>query len=534
MPAAAMADDYYVSQSGAGDCSSASPCSLSTALGQADKVPGTNTVHVLGPMSLTTAGLTVGGSGSIVDLVGSGSGSGGTALSGGASPLVTLESGSSARHLAVQGTATSIGMDPGSSLDDVVASTTSTSNAAVDVSDLIPGTGDTTISHSTLSAPSANNRETLLAAASAAQRIIVSDSTIKGGIGVLEPLPSFIGTEGIHIIRSVLDVDEVGALISTQDASITDSVIHASGPGSTGIALFSAILNAPQVHVLQDTIVGPGDGASVGVGVSVGPPGQLPGSATVTGSIIRGFGTDVKVEPPPLTDFTSGSASATYSDLDSPMNGAGNLAVDPNFVNAAGGDYSLSSGSPVIDAAGTDPANGETDLAGSPRVVDGNGDGVAARDMGAYEYQPPPRPAPPAAPPATPPKPRIATLNLVLPHGTLTVSSKRLVLFPVRCPANVSSVCQVIVTLEAKVKASASRAHAKTKTIKLGKGHATIRPGKLVKVRIRLSRKAFALVMRHKIKRVAAIVNGKDAAGASAKPKRTYRIRYKRPRHHHH
>jgi len=67
---------------------------------------------------------------------------------------------------------------------------------------------------------------------------------------------------------------------------------------------------------------------------------------------------------------------------------------DPEFVG--GGDYHLQSTSPCIDIGNNSyvPAGVTTDLAGSPRIVDGDGDYEdwngqnESVDMGAYEHQP--------------------------------------------------------------------------------------------------------------------------------------------------
>jgi predicted outer membrane repeat protein len=80
--------------------------------------------------------------------------------------------------------------------------------------------------------------------------------------------------------------------------------------------------------------------------------------------------------------------------------GAGSADTDPCFVEPGyfdsndvwvRGDYHLLADSPCIDAGDpnyvTEP--NETDLDGRPRVLDGNEDGIAAIDMGAYEYTPP-------------------------------------------------------------------------------------------------------------------------------------------------
>lgn len=75
--------------------------------------------------------------------------------------------------------------------------------------------------------------------------------------------------------------------------------------------------------------------------------------------------------------------------------GTGNLNADPKFVDGANGNLRLQSGSPCLDRGNsyvdyypTTPGFQllpETDLDGNLRIVDGNGDGTATVDMGAYE-----------------------------------------------------------------------------------------------------------------------------------------------------
>lgn len=64
---------------------------------------------------------------------------------------------------------------------------------------------------------------------------------------------------------------------------------------------------------------------------------------------------------------------------------AGHISCNPEFVNRAGGDYHLTSGSCVIDK-GTRTGAPTSDFDGDPRPVDGDGNGNAAWDMGADEY----------------------------------------------------------------------------------------------------------------------------------------------------
>lgn len=81
---------------------------------------------------------------------------------------------------------------------------------------------------------------------------------------------------------------------------------------------------------------------------------------------------------------------ATYCNIedDTIYPGTGNVLVDPGFVNPSNGDFHLPFGSPCIDV-GSNSAPGipSTDYEGKPRISDGNEDGVAIADMGAFEFR---------------------------------------------------------------------------------------------------------------------------------------------------
>jgi hypothetical protein len=165
------------------------------------------------------------------------------------------------------------------------------------------------------------------------------------------------------------------------DIDIVNSVFwqNAAGDGA-GIYVggcSSALVN----NTVSGNTAGQGGG---GVVYECDP--QLESGNTVTGSVV--WGNDpYEIGYLPLNAVPV----VSYSNIEGGHQGAGNVDLDPMFVDGPGGNLHLQPGSPCIDSANGIEApeldmedNGRTDDPDSPNT----GVGPPWADMGAHEYQP--------------------------------------------------------------------------------------------------------------------------------------------------
>ena len=124
--------------------------------------------------------------------------------------------------------------------------------------------------------------------------------------------------------------------------------------------------------------------AELGGGMYVGKamgPGE--GWLELTNSILWGDAPDeIYVED------GAGLPLVTYSDVQGGYEGDNNIDQEPDFVAPDAGDLHLQPDSPCIDAGDNDaPDLTSYDIDGNPRILDGDGDGLAVVDMGAVEFE---------------------------------------------------------------------------------------------------------------------------------------------------
>jgi hypothetical protein len=166
-----------------------------------------------------------------------------------------------------------------------------------------------------------------------------------------------------------------------------------------GIGLYAsandddASLNANHVTIVNSN----GSNTAVEAKKFGGGAGDV--TVVASNSIFRGFGSGYRAETTIGPGIGLVSLEVSYSNIredGSNTNGSVDLSIanidaDPLLAE----DLSLPAGSPSIDTG--DPAAGGLagDFLGAVRPVDGNDDGVARRDQGAFEYQVPKPPIEP-------------------------------------------------------------------------------------------------------------------------------------------
>ena len=196
----------------------------------------------------------------------------------------------------------------------------------------------------------------------------------------------------------------IGVQVSCGRVALEDSVVYVRGaqPHGTGVDATPsqcAPYTPSGVEVRESTLIGGGPG-STGV-IASSTETQLASAVNVTNSILHGFQHPLDREASAggiaylatdASDYPSqGNVDSNQSGGNGALTETAHTTADPKFVDGGKGNYRLAPASPLIDGGNADglaPGESNLDRAGLPRIVDGNADGIARRDVGAFEFKP--------------------------------------------------------------------------------------------------------------------------------------------------
>ncbi|MEA2445375.1 MAG: hypothetical protein QOJ12_2667 [Thermoleophilales bacterium] len=523
-PQAASAADLYVAPTGSDtQCSVDAPCTLDVATDAANQAPDRDTIHVSGAISRTvSADLTQ----SPIDLVGAQDARIDFALR----TSLNIGRDSSASGLDIHGAFRGVVIEPGGQLRDSTVEALRQEAYAV----LVSGAGEPTrpavINGVSASAP--EGTAVRIQPTSDSQQVQIADSDLRAAAGIEDYVGS--ACHGFTLHSSTIVASGAVGVRSYCDDEIANSVIRQTLRQGDGVDVARGTLS-----ISHSTIVGVSAGT---VDPYYRPDGILANAGTrvdLGESIVAGFQTDLEAEAGYFdtyanVDVPTAIIAATRSSFASSTGDGVRVSEptpdgDPRFIDATAGDYRLSDLSPLIDA-GFEAQQGaaQTDRAGADRFADGNGDGKAESDIGAYEHRAAARRTPPtdSTGPTDPSRPAdpepqgnpagemrgqdtpvVRTPpRFAFAGTTLTVSRQRQVTLPVTCSSSAGG-CNLAVVITAKV------------------GGHSITLGRAGAARFKLTRRAVALLERSRIRRVTVALTATDAAGGQASATRSYRLR---------
>jgi hypothetical protein len=381
----AFASDFCV---GTQSCADFPQPDVGAALIAAKSHPGDDRV-VIGPGNYTTASgfAYLGEAGNDVEVVGAGRGStilqstGGVTFqlargsvhdlgiagpTGGLAHLaVNLLSGARAERVVVAAPEAGVMLQSGSSIDDVAVS--APHGIAVDAA---------SFSHASVS-------RTIIEAEDGAGVVTRKGGQLTVERSQIRARETAISAGDLHVRNSLLFV------IGKDGAFSTAGNVEPNEAGSTA-----------SLTVTGSTLIGNGKGTQFGVAGQATASGRT-SDARVENSVLSGF-----AKPLYRRGLSGGVANLTvrYTVLagGTIVNDGGPGAhdvtdhvqtADPKFVD---GEFRPAADSPLVDAGTSDATDGlgPVDVGGEARVADGDGDGVAAPDIGAHELPTPPAPGP--------------------------------------------------------------------------------------------------------------------------------------------
>jgi len=210
-------------------------------------------------------------------------------------------------------------------------------------------------------------------------------TTFVGGAGAVGPMESTAMITDCSFVENSANsaggIAYGGGAIGNFDGNmaVTNCIFDSnSTDGILGGGAVASLADAARAVTTLTNCTFYDNAAGSAVGGAVLTFGLFPdATATVTNCILWGD------SPDEISGGGSFTATVSYCDVQGGYPGVGNIDADPDFRDAAGGDFRLILGSPCIDQANTSAAP-DHDIDGALRPQG------ADADMGAYEYDSPP------------------------------------------------------------------------------------------------------------------------------------------------
>lgn len=209
----------------------------------------------------------------------------------------------------------------------------------------------------------------------------------------------YISGARVSVIGNVIEFNSASseggglASVSGSFSLIEGNLFHANRSYYQGGGVWSlAGMGEPGPRFINNTFID--NEAPVGSAMYIS---DINGETRIANNLIQATGAGIALQcapggnarPPPLTDnIVYAPVGDAYGGRCRFLDGSnGNSSAQPIFLGGA--NFRLHPSSPGVDQGDVAWSSQTTDLTGGPRVVDGDGDGRALIDIGAYETQGP-------------------------------------------------------------------------------------------------------------------------------------------------